>query len=243
MRLAIPILRRVLDYALPPRCPACGTITEADHRFCAPCWARLEFVGPPWCASCQSPFAFDRGAEALCGPCLAAPPRHDGVRAAVAYGDIARDLALRLKYGGRTACAKTMARVMARTLDGDIDVFVPVPLHRWRIWRRGYNQAGLIADALSRQWAGSRRVDPLLRTRSTPALRGMGPDARRRTVRGAFALREGARRDVEDRNVVLVDDIYTSGATSDACVRLLKQAGARSVVVAVWARVLPGESD
>ncbi len=116
-------------------------MTAADHRFCAACWSSLRFLGPPWCARCQLPFEFDRGGDAVCARCLAEPPPHDGVRAAVAYGEVARHVALKLKYGGRAACAATMARAMARLMPEGADLLVPVPLHRWRIWSRGFNQA------------------------------------------------------------------------------------------------------
>ena len=75
---------RVIDLALPPRCAGCGAVADADHRFCARCWADLRFLGPPWCAGCALPFDYDRGEEALCGACLADRPRHAGVRAAEA---------------------------------------------------------------------------------------------------------------------------------------------------------------
>src|SRR5690606_24982183 len=131
-------------------CPGCGAVAEADHRFCGECWGSLRFLGPPWCAACGEPFEVDRGADARCGACLDRPPRHDGARAAVAYGAVARRVALRLKYGGRTAFAETVARPMARLLPEGADLLVPVPLHRRRLWARGFNQAALIAAALSR---------------------------------------------------------------------------------------------
>ena len=164
-------LRLIADFALPPRCPGCGAVTGEDHRFCAVCWGALRFLAPPWCATCHAPFAYDRGAEAQCATCIADPPRHAGVRAAVAYGDVARTVALRLKYGGRTAFAETVGRQMARLLPDDADVLVPVPLHRWRLWSRGFNQAALISAALTR--VSGVANDPLLlrRVRATPRLR------------------------------------------------------------------------
>eukprot|EP01035_Chromulina_nebulosa_P012369 gene12368-16483_t len=110
----------------------------------------MRFLAPPWCATCHIPFAYDLGPGACCAACAARPPRHAGIRAAVAYGDVARTVALRLKYGGRTAFAETVARQMARLLPDDADLLVPVPLHRWRLWSRGFNQAALIAASLAR---------------------------------------------------------------------------------------------
>jgi len=233
--------RLIADYALPPRCPACGIPVAEDHRFCVDCWSSLRFLGPPWCAQCHLPFGFDRGEGAVCAPCAATPPRHAGVRAAVAYGDVAGALAVRLKHGGRIALAGTMARAMLRLVPDDADLLVPVPLHRGRLWRRGFNQAGLIAEAVGRLAGLPREHLALRRDRATPLLRGLGRRARARAVTGVFRI-DPARRDrVRGRAVLLIDDVYTTGATTAACTRALRAAGARSVTILCWARVLPDD--
>ncbi|WP_082746258.1 ComF family protein [Sphingomonas sp. CCH5-D11] len=237
------LLRPVVDFALPPRCAGCGAITDSDHRFCAACWSSLHFLGPPWCATCHSPFEYDQGPDAQCGPCLAAAPVHASVDAAVAYGPVSRTLALRLKYGGRTSLARTAASLMIRHLRSDAQVLVPVPLHRWRIWNRGFNQAGLIATALSEQSGVPHASGTLVRRRSTPVLRAMNGAARRRAVRGAFSVASADKWRISGRHVVLVDDIYTSGATTDACVRALRRSGAASVSILCWARVIDAVPD
>jgi ComF family protein len=235
---ALASLARLVDLALPPRCPGCGEVTPADHRFCAVCWGSLRFLGPPWCAGCQLPFEFERGEGALCGECLADPPPHDGVRAAVAYGEVAREVALKLKYSGRLACAQTMAQAMARLMPENADLLVPVPLHRWRIWSRGFNQAALIASVLSRVSAVPADMELLRRVKATPVLRGLGPRGRAKAVAGAFGLANHSGRELAGKTVVLVDDVHTSGATAAACARLLKRGGAEKVILLCWARVL-----
>jgi len=156
----------------------------------------------------------------------------------VAYGDIARRIALRLKYGRRLVYAETMARQMARLLPHDADLMVPVPLHRWRIWSRGFNQSLLIARALERNSGVPVARDLLLRTRATAPLRGLGRRQRAKTVKGVFAIRQGSAGQLDGKSVVLVDDVHTSGATADACARALLAAGADRVTVVCWARVL-----
>ncbi len=244
--IARTLCRHAVDFALPPRCPACGAIVPEPRHFCLDCWRSLTFLGEPCCAHCGLPFEHGGGGDALlCGRCLAEPPRFDRLRAAVAYGETARKVALKLKYGGRPGVAETLARLMARHLgrgDGEA-VLVPVPLHRWRIWRRGYNQAALIAAALSRRSAIPAELEALRRVRSTPLLRGLGRRERALAVRGAFRVGEAGRAALAGRRAILVDDVFTSGATANACAKALKRAGAARVEILCWARVVGSGAD
>ncbi|MDQ8755553.1 ComF family protein [Sphingosinicella sp. LHD-64] len=232
------VMRPALDFALPPRCPGCGAVTADPHRFCLGCWSQLAFLGDPCCAQCALPFDYDAGPDAVCGGCLAHPPRFDRLRAAVTYGEIPRAVALKLKYG-RPGVAETMARFMVRHIGAQADaILVPVPLHRWRIWRRGYNQAALIAGALARQAGLEARLDLIARIRRTPPLKEMSPRERREVLRGAFKVPAYRKAEVKGRAFILVDDVYTSGATANGCARALKRAGAERVDVVTWARVV-----
>lgn len=236
-------IKLIADAALPARCPGCGAVTNEDHQFCANCWSAMRFIAPPWCASCNLPFAYDRGPQAICAQCLADPPQHAGVRAAVAYGDKARSLVLKLKYGNRTGYAKTAARQMIRLLPKDADLLIPVPLHRWRLWSRGFNQAALIAQALSAASGISCDLASLRRQRATPVLQGLGRMARAKAVARAFAIDPRASQRLKGKSVVLVDDVYTSGATTGACTRQLRKAGVQKVTILCWARVLDDEAQ
>jgi ComF family protein len=242
--LARSALRPILDFALPPRCPGCGAVTDEPHRFCLACWTALTFLGEPCCARCAMPFEYGEAAEVICGRCMAEPPAYDRLRAAVAYGDIARAVALKLKYAGRPGVAETMARFMERHLDAaPAPILAPVPLHRWRIWRRGYNQAALIAGALARRAGLEAQLDLVERVKATPVLRGMGPRERKQAVRGAFRVNPKRKAALKGRAVILVDDVYTSGATVNACARILRRAGAARVDVLCWARVVREEHN
>jgi ComF family protein len=234
----------LITFALPPRCPACGVIVAADHLFCLTCWNALDFLGGPACAVCAEPLGAFAHDDARCGACLADPPPFETARAAVAYGPIARALALKLKYRRRTGLAVTMARLMRRRMGALDDMLVvPVPLHRRRLWGRGFNQSALIARALVSERGGVLAIDALERRKATPVLRGLGPSARARAVAGAFAISPDWADRVKERNVLLVDDVYTTGATISACARQLKRAGAGEIHVLCWARVVRNADD
>lgn len=238
-RLAKP----VIDFALPPRCPACGEIVDGDDRFCLGCWQQLDHLDQG-CVQCGDPLIASADSAALCGACLSEPPAFDTMRAAVRYGDVARAIALRLKYGGRVGLARTIAAAMRRHMTGLEDtLLVPVPLHRRRLWRRGYNQAALIARALAGDNRERLELETLTRTRATPYLRAMSAKERAKTVRGAFALDPKRSDAVSGRRIMLIDDVYTSGATSNACAKVLKRAGASEVHVRCWARVALADDD
>jgi ComF family protein len=173
-----------------------------------------------------------------CAACLARPPRIARVRAAVAYDDLSRGLAIRLKYGRKVAIARTMARYMAPLVqDGEGErILVPVPLHRSRLWSRGFNQSALVARELSRRLGLGANPFALRRIKRTPPLKGMSPLQRRKAVAGAFKVVDKAT--VAGKVIVLVDDVLTTGSTAEACARTLKRAGAPRVELVSWARVV-----
>ena len=229
----------LVDLVYPPRCPACGESIGEQGGLCAGCWGDLAIPGDPSCGACQRPFG-ENGPKggSLCAPCLGNPPVHDGIAAGTLYTDTSRKLVLAFKHGRRIALAPLLAKMMvARIPETEHErLIIPVPLHRWRLWHRGFNQAGLLAKELEKAGCGNLRVDGLKRIKRTPSLGGMGAKARAKTLAGAIAVSNPNK--VRGRHVLLVDDVLTSGATSTACVKALKRAGAESVVIACFARVL-----
>ena len=195
------------------------------------------------CNRCGLPMEVDLGEENECAACIAKPPRWQRARAALVYDEASRRLVLDLKYAGRRDGLAVMATWMVQAgaeLIEDADVLVPVPLHYRRLVSRGYNQSGWLAGAVSKRTGVPMRVDILRRTRATRSQGGLSARARRRNVAGAFDVRKGKAEALEGRNVLLVDDVLTTGATLAGCTRALKKAGVARVDVLVLARVVRG---
>ena len=236
----------LLDFIYPPRCAACGEAIGEQGGLCLDCWDDLVIPTEPTCNSCQRPFGRSGPGEgAICGPCLAAPPRHDGIAAGTLYTDTSRKLALAFKHGGRIALAPMLARLIAARLpeaDGS-RLIIPVPLHRRRLWSRGYNQSVLLGRELAGMGHGRLVVDALERVKVTPSLGGLGARARAKVLNGAIRVRNAKAELLASTDIILVDDVLTSGATSAACVNELKKAGAKTVRIACFTRVLDEAID
>ena len=235
----------VLDAILPPRCLKCGEIVADHGALCGQCWPALRFLGAPCCACCGLPFEFDMGENSLCAACIADRPLFDRARAALVYDDASRDLILRFKHADRIDGAATFAGWMARAgaeLIAAADVIAPVPLHRWRLVRRRYNQAAVLAKAIARERGKLAVPDLLVRRRATPSQGHLGRSQRQRNVAGAFAVHPGRRQAAAGARILLIDDVLTTGATAEACVRTLRSAGANAVDLLVLARVVRVQS-
>lgn len=234
-------LAPLVDLVFPPRCPLCGEGLTAQVGLCSACWNELVIPSQPCCTLCQRPFLDGTTTEvSICAPCLASPPQHDGIAAGTLYNEPSRRLVLAFKHGQRIALAPMMGRLISARLRecGPDWLVVPVPLHRWRLWRRGFNQAALLAGEIARFWGAQLVVDGLERRKQTPTLGGLGRKARSRALTGAIAINPRRKARLAKAKIILVDDVLTSGATSSACVSALKRAGAEKVVVACFARVL-----
>ena len=236
--------RVVLDAVLPPLCLGCNEIVGTSGSLCPTCWQGFTFIAAPHCARCGYPFAEDLGGDALCGGCLAHPPRYHRARAALVYDTETRRLVLPFKHGDRTdiarACGGWMARAGAELLTS-ADLVAPVPLHWRRLLTRRYNQANLLARVVVRAaGTGAPRLLPdlLRRRRWTGSQTGLRAKERRSNVRHAFDVHPKWQEAARGAKVVLVDDVLTTGATVEACARALERIGVGQVDVLTLARVV-----
>ncbi|MEF2071433.1 ComF family protein [Consotaella aegiceratis] len=227
----------------PPICPGCQSATVRAGAVCPACWKRLRFIERPYCEVLGLPFSYDLGRGFLSAEAIADPPPFARLRAAVLYEDLAARLVSALKYGDRADLAPMMAAWMARAgaeLLEEVDVVVPVPLHTGRLWRRRFNQSAELGRHLSRRSNLKMAPLALVRVKATKSQVGLGPKERHDNVRGAFRVKDERRWEIEGQRVLLVDDVYTTGATAASATRALQRAGARDVDVLTFARVAAG---
>lgn len=233
----------LLDLVFAPVCAGCGSPvpTAAEERIvCGVCRSRLRPLPSPRCERCWTPLPVDGG----CRACPEIPPRVRVVRSAFLLGEEARALVHALKYGGWSALAAPLARRMAELpLPDDVAeearLVVPVPTSAARLRERGYNQAALLAAELAARTGRRCEADLLVRTRARGTQTTLHPGERRANVAGAFAVPPGREASIAGEHLLLVDDVWTTGATALACAGALLEAGARVVSVVTFARVVP----
>jgi ComF family protein len=234
-------LQAALQVLYPPQCVCCAAPVATDFGLCAECWRDTPFIAGLVCDRCGQPLpGADAGETAVCDDCLAiARPWHRG-RAALLYQDNGRKLVLALKHGDRLDLARPAADWLfraARPLLHPGLLAVPVPLHWMRLLRRTYNQAALLSRALAARAGIDHCPDALIRRRTTGTQDGRTRDGRFANLTGAFAVPRRRQPVVAGRDILLVDDVMTSGATFAAATEALHTAGARSVVTLCLARV------
>ena len=239
-------LRALWDFILPPNCVVCEASTsgEPDPWVCPGCWVSVEFVRPPVCAQCGTPFPAP--VEAIgtanhrCGRCVLRKPYYERARAVGLYEGTLREIIHAMKYRPVFGLVRPLAELLGAQFDvhwgGRVpDALVPVPLHRLRLRRREFDQAQALASELGRRIGVPVWSETLIRHVSTPSQIGLGAVERRRNIRGAF--RVGPRQSCEGKSLLLIDDVYTTGATALECARVLRRAGAARVDVYTVARV------
>ena len=235
-----------LDLLYPPVCLACRRAIGSHGALCPDCWCAMRFIERPFCERLGTPFETDLAEGAtgrvVSAAALADPPVFSRARAVARFEDgPAKALVHRLKYGDRGELALPMGRWMARAgaeLLSEADLIVPVPLHRLRLTKRGFNQSAALAREIAAVSALPLKTDLLVRVKPTPPQVGLTRRLRAMNVQGAFAVLPERRVELADRRVVLVDDVLTSGATMNAASRVLLRAGARQVDALVFARTV-----
>ncbi len=238
------VTNQLFGLLFPPVCAGCDRHVAEPGTLCGACWSRVRFIEKPYCPVLGIPFSHDLGAEILSAEAIADPPPFRRARSVAVHEGVIRDMVHRLKYNDRTDLGPWMAGWMMRAgseLLSDCDIMVPVPLHARRFWFRRFNQSAELARHLARLSGKPFDPDALRRVRQTRQQVGLGANERVANVRGAFRVPDAQEIKVRGRDVLLIDDVYTTGATVKAASRALLRSGAANVDVLTFGRVMSKE--
>lgn len=233
--------RAAMALIYPPSCISCGAAVDRPQALCADCWSSIRFIERPFCERLGTPFALDIGGTLHSPGAIADPPAFNRARAVAIYDGAARNLVHRLKYNDRTELAEALGRMMLRPgaeLLAEADLIIPVPLHRFRLWRRRFNQAAALARVVARHSGIPCDLHLLRRVKSTRSQVGLTRAQRRDNLQGAFRIDAAGRLRIRGRRILLIDDVITTGSTANAVARVLTRAGAKTVDVLSFARVV-----
>lgn len=234
-------IRSVADLLLPPVCILCRAPIQTHGLLCGTCFSGIEFIAPPLCARLGIPLPYDIGEPCLSASAIAAPPVYDRARAVARYSQTMRDLIHGLKYRDRQDGLVLYSSWLARAgaeLVADADLLIPVPLYRSRLWWRRFNQSAFLAQGIARCTAVPADCFVLERVRSTASQVGLSAEQRKRNVAGAFKVETARKHVIKGKRIVVVDDVITTGATVEACARVLKRGGAARVDILALARAV-----
>lgn len=239
-------MKRLLDFVLPPQCAGCATKISQTPGLCPPCWEKLHFISEPQCKRCGYPFEIQEAEapEMLCIACARSSPSYHQLRAVCRYDEASKPLLVRFKHADATHLASLFVQWLAqigRQLVEESDTLVPVPLHWRRLMKRGYNQAGLLTQGLGRKYGKACLLDALRRKRHTASQGTKSVSQRAANVSGVFGVPLSKQKLIEGKTILLIDDVYASGATIRECIKVLKHCGADCVNVLVVARVVRPE--
>ncbi len=230
-----------IDLILPPRCPVTGDIVGVQGMVSPKAWSKLNLIAEPLCAHCGMPLDFEVVGNEKCVSCLNNPPIFNSARSAFKYGDISRELILGFKHGDKTHFVSSFIPFLkqaGKAMLERADYLVPVPLHQLRFISRRYNQAALISRALSKSTNIKHLPLALMRTRPTPSQGHLSNYERAKNVKKAFDVNHRYKSILQGKSVILVDDVYTTGATVKECSKTLFKSGVKEVNVLTVARVV-----
>ena len=237
------LLQQIINLLLPPRCIKCGKILSSRNRLCAECFNKIGFISAPMCYCCGRPFTGTVGvkfaAKQLCGECLKQQKYlFKFKRSAFIYDDESKNLILDLKFRDKTAHASALADFLyAAGTDiwkEEPNLLMPVPIHRWRLLSRRYNQCALLAHPLAQKTNIPVDCRSLVRLQNTIPQVKLSGNARRSNLKHAFAVKYP--QNINGKKIVLIDDVSTTGSTLNECAKVLRKAGATEVYALTLAR-------
>jgi ComF family protein len=233
------MISRFFNIIFPPKCLNCNVIIGEVGGLCSLCFEKINFTTSPSCAICAFPFEYDLGEEALCAACINHKPAYDKAFTVFTYNEHSKELIHKFKFADQTYATPYFANWIKRAAKDaleDADIIIPVPLHKLRLYKRMYNQSALLAKAIAR--ISNVKYNPyiLKRIRNTTPQSGLSQKQRQGNVKNAFAINPKQLAAIKGKNIILIDDVMTTGATIEECCKILRKAGVSKIYVVTLAR-------
>lgn len=232
------IWQKLLNIVFPPRCLSCHLKVNHAGALCSNCWNSMEFISSPSCSRCSNPFPYDLDDD-LCFYCKEEPPQFTKAFAVVKYDEFSDKIIFALKYYDKTDLAFSISRLMLpklKEIAGDIDLITCVPIHSNKLKKRGFNQAALLAKHIASEFNFKANPSILLKHKETTSQSGLTKNERLENIKGSVKINQKYNNEIFRKNVLLIDDVITTGATINECCKKLKIAGAKKIYVLTFAK-------
>lgn len=230
--LVVLIYSAVVNYLFPPRCLSCYELNTLENGFCADCWSKLDFISKPYCITCGYALSVHVLENQVCAKCSTWPPHYDKLRSIMKFNEYSKLLIHAFKYYDKTNLAKVFAQLICNRYGSeiaDVDIIIPVPMHKLKRLFRMYNQSYLLALEISKIISKPLYYDLLVKSKWTKSQTSLSRSKRKKNLAGSISLKSPEL--AKGKKVLLVDDVKTTGATIDLCSKILKKAKAKNVYV------------
>ncbi len=228
-----------INAIFPPKCLTCDCKTETTNLFCFQCWNNLVFISEPRCKICGAPFPAKMGENTICHYCIEDKPKYDLARSILRFDHHSEKLIHNFKYYDKTEATKTLASMMLKTygnLIDNIDFIVPIPMHKSKLRKRKYNQAAALAVEIARLSSKLYSPDILIKFKDSPSQSGLSKERRKENVKNTFKFNFMYKESAFRKNILLIDDVLTTGSTASECSKVLKRNGVKRVNILTIAR-------
>jgi len=229
----------ILNTIFPPRCLICDKNTDVANLMCSSCWSNITFISDPKCLKCGSPFPYNTLNDNICHYCLEDKPKFDTAVSAIRFDEHSEPLIHNFKYYGKNQGCNQLATLMLNSY-GDkinaIDIICPIPMHKDKIQKRKYNQAALLAKAIKTISNKDYYADLLIKTRQSQSQSGLSKEDRKTNVKNTFKINSALKKCIINKNILIIDDVLTTGSTASECSKILKRNGARKISILTIAR-------
>lgn len=231
-------LQKLLNIFFPLKCIICRSL-DTENYVCYSCWSKVNFITRPYCKICSFPFLYEELHDAICGQCIKRDPVYDRLISVMKYDEYSKKIIHRFKYQDKLEITQYLSDLMlgaAKEIIGEIDYIIPVPMHRYKLLKRGFNQAALLARVIARKAKKKYLPDLLIKVKNSKPQIGLNKNEREKNVKNAFKINESYNDLLENKSILLIDDVITTGATIEECCHVLRQIRRSKIYILSLAR-------